>query len=123
MSASMLRILAFVALALFASRDPRAFAEASSVDQSAAGLRLAEMVCGPCHAVTLRRDELPVLNPPATSFADLAQRPSLTDKSLREFLGSNHRGLGPAEAMPNPRLMDYQIDEIVAYFATLKAKR
>ena len=51
----------------------------------------------------------------------LAQRPRLTEAALREFLGSNHRNLGPAAAMPNPRLADYQIDEIVAFMMSLKA--
>lgn len=111
-------------LGLFISFAPPAKAsEVPSIDQVAGGRKLAQMVCGACHVVTIRREEQPVLNPPATSFAVLAQRPSLTEKSLREFLGSNHRNLGPAEAMPNPRLADYQIDEIVAYFMTLKAAR
>jgi len=96
-------------------------AEAVSGDQIAAGRKFAERVCGACHVVTQQRDELPVLAPPGPSFAVLAQRPALTEQSLREFLGSNHRNLGPAEAMPNPRLVDYQINEIVAYFMSLKA--
>jgi len=29
--------------------------------------------------------------------------------------------MGPHEAMPNPRLVDYQIDEIVALMMSLKA--
>lgn len=117
------RCFASVTLALFANLPSPAQTEVTSIDQVAAGRKLAEMICGACHVVTTRRDERPVLNPPAISFAVLAQRPSLTEKSLREFLGSNHRNLGPAEAMPNPRLVDYQIDEIVAYFGTLKAAR
>jgi mono/diheme cytochrome c family protein len=96
-------------------------AEVVSGDQIAAGRTFAERVCGACHVVTQQRDELPVLAPPGPSFAVLAQRPALTEQSLREFLGSNHRNLGPAEAMPNPRLVDYQINEIVAYFMSLKA--
>jgi mono/diheme cytochrome c family protein len=117
------RCSALVTLLLVASLVSPAQVEATSVDQVAAGRKLAEMICGACHVVTTRPDERPVLNPPATSFAVLAQRPSLTEKSLREFLGSNHRNLGPAEAMPNPQLVDYQIDEIVAYFETLKTAR
>ena len=87
------------------------------------GRKFAHRVCGACHVVAQQRDELPVLAPPGPSFAVLAQRPLLTEQSLREFLGSNHRSMGPHEAMPNPRLADYQIDEIVAFFMTLKAAR
>jgi mono/diheme cytochrome c family protein len=96
-------------------------ARAESPDLVAAGRNFVGRVCGACHAVTGQRDELPVLSPPGPSFAVLAQRPSLTEPALREFLGSNHRGLGPHEAMPNPRLADYQIDEIVAFMMSLKA--
>jgi mono/diheme cytochrome c family protein len=96
-------------------------ARAGTPDLVAAGRNFAGRVCGACHVLT--RDELPVLSPPGPSFAVLAQRPSLTEPALREFLGSNHRGLGPHEAMPNPRLVDYQIDEIVAFMMSLKADK
>lgn len=92
-------------------------------DQIAAGRTFAGRVCGACHVVEQQRDELPVLAPPGPSFAVLAQRPQLTEASLREFLGSNHRSMGPHEAMPNPRLADYQIDEIVAFMMSLKATK
>jgi mono/diheme cytochrome c family protein len=112
-----------VAATLLVSLALSSRAGAASGDQIAAGREFAERVCGACHVVTQQRDELPVLAPPGPSFAVLAQRPALTEQSLREFLGSNHRNLGPAEAMPNPRLVDYQINEIVTYFMSLKAGR
>jgi mono/diheme cytochrome c family protein len=112
--------IVLVTFALSATQASPAQAEVPSDDQVAAGRRLAEMVCGACHVVAQQRDELPVLAPPGPSFAVLARRPALTEQALREFLGSNHRNLGPAEAMPNPGLVGYQIDEIVAYFMTLK---
>lgn len=96
-------------------------AETPTSDMVAAGRKFAQRVCGVCHVVTQQRDELPVLAPPGPSFAVLAQRPLLTEQALREFLASNHRTLGPHEAMPNPRLVDYQIDEIVAFVMSLKA--
>ena len=61
-------------------------AEVSSADQVAAGRDFASRVCGACHVVTQRRDELAVLAPPRPSFAVLAQRPLLTEQALREFL-------------------------------------
>jgi mono/diheme cytochrome c family protein len=96
-------------------------AETPAADQITAGRNFAHLVCGACHVVTQQRDELPVLAQPGPSFAVLAQRPLLTEAALREFLGTNHRNLGPAGAMPNPRLADYQIDEIVAFMMSLKA--
>jgi mono/diheme cytochrome c family protein len=98
-------------------------ARAQTPDQVAAGRNLAARVCSACHVVTQQRDELPVLAPPGPSFAVLAQRPLLTEAALREFLAQNHRNFGPHEAMPNPRLVDYQIEEIVAFVMSLKAGR
>ena len=115
---------ALMTLMLLAGLASSALAETTPTDdQIAAGRKFAHRVCGACHVVAQQRDELPVLAPPGPSFAVLAQRPLLTEQSLREFLGSNHRRMGPHEAMPNPRLADYQIDEIVAFFMTLKAAR
>jgi mono/diheme cytochrome c family protein len=114
---------AIVALALLAGLASPVQAQTSPGDQVAAGRKFASRVCGACHVVMQQRDELPVLAPPGPSFAVLAQRPLLTEQALREFLGSNHSGMGPHEAMPNPRLADYQIDEIVAFMMSLKAAK
>jgi mono/diheme cytochrome c family protein len=116
-----IRKSAIVSLTLMSGLASGAQGQMPSADQIAAGRDLARRVCGACHVVMQQRDELPVLAPPGPSFAVLAQRPSLTQAWLREFLGPNHRNLGPHEAMPNPRLADYQIDEIVALMMSLKA--
>jgi mono/diheme cytochrome c family protein len=110
-----------VGMVLLAGLVRGAQAEAPGSEQIEAGRKFAGRVCGACHVVTQQRDQLPVLAQPGPSFAVLARRPLLTEQSLREFLGSNHRDLGPAQAMPNPRLADYQIDEIVAFMMSLKA--
>jgi mono/diheme cytochrome c family protein len=112
---------ALMTLMLLAGLVSSVRAETPASDQVAAGRNFASRVCAACHVVTQRRDELPVLTQPGPSFAVLAQRPLLTEQALRDFLGSNHRGMGPHEAMPNPRLADYQIDEIVAFMMSLKA--
>jgi mono/diheme cytochrome c family protein len=110
-------------LMLVAGLATGAQAETPDADHVAAGRNFARRVCGACHVVMQQRDELPVLAPPGPSFAVLAQRPLLTEQALRDFLGSNHRAMGPHEAMPNPRLADYQIDEIVAFMMSLKATK
>jgi mono/diheme cytochrome c family protein len=115
-----IRKSAIVLVALMSGLASGAQAQPSA-DRIAAGRDLARRVCGSCHVVMQQRDELPVLVPPGPSFAVLAQRPLLTEAWLREFLGSNHRSMGPHEAMPNPRLADYQIDAIVAFMMSLKA--
>jgi mono/diheme cytochrome c family protein len=118
-----IRKSAIVSLALLSGLASGAQAETPPADQIAAGRDLSRRICGACHVVMQQRDELPVLAPPGPSFAVLAQRPSLTEAWLREFLGPNHRNMGPHAAMPNPRLADYQIDAIVAFVMSLKAAK
>jgi mono/diheme cytochrome c family protein len=52
----------------------------------------------------------------------VARRPWFTETSLRQLLASNHRRVGPDQAMPNPRLSENQIDAIVAYLEALRAE-
>jgi mono/diheme cytochrome c family protein len=117
----MLRQSALLTLTLMLSVASTARAATPNGDLVAAGRSFAQRVCGACHVVTPQSKETPLLSPPGPSFAVLAQRPLLTEQVLREFLASNHGAMGPHEAMPNPRLVDYQIDEIVAFMMSLKA--
>ncbi len=101
-------------------------------DQVAEGRNLAHVICGTCHLVpganatptpSLSAPNRPAPRFPAPGFAELATRPSVTEASLRQLLASNHRWIGADQAMPNPRLNESQIDEIVAYFEALKAQQ
>jgi mono/diheme cytochrome c family protein len=119
----MLRQSALLTLMLSAAFASTARAETPDSELIAAGRSFAQRVCGACHVVTPQSKETPLLSPPGPSFAALAQRPLLTEQTLREFLASNHGTMGPHEAMPNPRLVGYQIDEIVAFMMSLKAEK
>jgi hypothetical protein len=95
-------------------------AEEFSPRQIAKGHDFAQNVRSACHVVTGEAGETPVLRQPGPSFSAIAKRPEFSTAWLRGFLKSNHSQLGPREAMPNPTLVDYQIDELVAYFSSLK---
>jgi len=97
-----------------------AWADQPSARQIAAGRAFAKRVCAACHVVTGEPGETPLLKQPAPSFPAIAQRPNFSSDALREFLSSNHSRVGPHEAMPNPALLGYQIDELIAYFGSLK---
>lgn len=99
------------------------FADQDFADQVAEGRTLAHSVCGVCHAVPGKPNVPLGMSFAAPSFIELVQRPSFTEAALRQLLASEHRRLGPSQAMPNPRLNDSQIDEIVAYFEALKAEQ
>lgn len=95
-------------------------AEQSSAELVASGRAFALKVCWACHVVAKDQTETPILSHPAPSFLTIAQRPDLTEEALRKFLASHNETMGPAGRMPNPRLVDYQIDEVVAYIMSLR---
>ena len=91
-------------------------------DQIAQGRALAHGTCGTCHVVSDAARESPDSRYPAPSFGEIAGRASFSADDLRRLLTSNHRRVGPDKAMLNPRLAEYQIEAIVAYFATLQGR-
>ncbi len=99
------------------------FTDQDFADQVAEGRRLAYTICGVCHVVPDKPNVPLGMSFSAPSFVDLARRPAFTEATLRQLLASEHRRVGPAQAMPNPRLNDNQIDAIVAYFEVLKAEQ
>jgi cytochrome c553 len=99
------------------------FTDQLFVDQVAEGRALARAICGNCHVVSDNANERPDSRFPTPSFPELASRPSFSADDIRQLLLSGHRRLGPDQTMPNPRLAAYQVEEIVAYFETLRAQR
>jgi mono/diheme cytochrome c family protein len=99
------------------------FADQDFADRVAEGSTLAHTICGICHVVPDKSNVPFGLSFPAPSFAELVRRSSFSEASLRQLLASNHRRVGPDQAMPNPRLSDDQIEEIVAYLDDLKAEQ
>ena len=98
------------------------FTDQDFVNRVAEGRTLARTICGICHAVPDKPNVPLGLSFSAPSFLDLARRPSFTEANVRGLLASNHRRVGPHQAMPNPRLTEDQIEEIVAYFEDLRAE-
>jgi mono/diheme cytochrome c family protein len=89
-------------------------------DLVARGDKLAQLVCSVCHVVARDDKHVPLLPEPGPSFVDVAARPATTEASLRAYLATRHPDMGPAGQMPNPRLVDYEIDELVAYILSLR---
>jgi hypothetical protein len=99
------------------------FSDQLFADQIAQGRALARGTCGLCHIVSDASRETPAFRFPAPSFSEIASRPSFSANDLRQLLTSNHRRVGPDQAMLKPKLVEYQIDAIVAFFETLQADR
>ncbi len=104
------------------------FTDQAFADQVAEGRALAHAICATCHVIPDKAGVAPApgLAAPsisAPSFSELIQRPSFSDATLRQLLGSSHRRVGSEQAMLNPHLTENQIEEIVAYFSVLRAER
>lgn len=93
------------------------------VDQVSEGQALARASCGTCHVIADAAKETAAARPPTPSFPEIVRRPSFSADAIRHFLSSGHRRIGPAQAMPNPRLTENQIEAVVAYLETLRADR
>ena len=83
------------------------------------GRDFAELVCSACHVVSEDR-QTPILRDPGPPFVQIARRASTTNGGLRTYLDTKHPDMGPSGRMPNPRLADYQIDEVVDYILSLR---
>ena len=84
------------------------------------GRTLALRACGPCHVVGVSQEFAPILRRPGPRFDAIAAKPTTTAESLENFLTTTHRTLEYPQGMPDPRLVDYQIREIVSYLMSLK---
>ena len=86
------------------------------------GHRLALEICAYCHLAASDQEAGPFLQPPARSFASIAQGPDISADSLRVFLNTTHRSVGAKSGMPNPQLLNSQINQVAAYLLSLRKK-
>jgi hypothetical protein len=104
------------------------FTDQAFPDQVTEGRTLAHAICAACHVLPDKTDVTRVPgvaapSHPAPNFSELIQRPSFSDATLRQLLGSSHRRVGSEQAMLNPHLTENQIEQIVAYFEVLRAEQ
>jgi len=86
-------------------------ATAQEIGDAKRGRVLAETVCAECHAVdkgALSR------NGNAPTFQTVATTPGMTAMALRVALRTSHK------EMPNLVLKNQEVDDVIAYIATLK---
>ena len=88
---------------------------------AAQGEHIARAICAACHVVASDQDFPPLLRAPAPPFAEIANRPGTTDKSLRHFISATHwdeRTL--PMTMPNPQLTGAQATAVTQYILSLR---
>jgi mono/diheme cytochrome c family protein len=91
-------------------------------DPVAQGHHLATLICSACHVAAPDQNFAPILQPPAPPFVSIAQRSDVTADFLRTFLTTTHRDISNPKGMPNPQLLDYQIEQISAYILSLRKR-
>jgi mono/diheme cytochrome c family protein len=96
-------------------------AESASGADVASGRQIAMNVCSSCHVAAPYQTTLPVLNPPAPAFADIANRPAQSAAKLRSFILTTHwDGKTVPVTMPNPMLLDDQARAVARYIMSLR---
>jgi mono/diheme cytochrome c family protein len=123
MSEEEMKTIALTSLALLLIASEGALAEEPPKDLAAAGHEFALKVCANCHVVEKGQKAAPLLKPPAPSFTSIVARREVNEPWLRAFLSKPHGNMGRAQKMPNPQLVDFQIDKIVAYFQLLSKEK
>ena len=96
-------------------------AAAEEIGNPVEGHVLALKICSFCHVVAADQEFPPTLRKPAPSFRAIANRRGTTGESLRRFLATTHTTIAEPANMPNPRMTDEQIVDIVAYILTLRS--
>jgi mono/diheme cytochrome c family protein len=106
------------------SLTPRALSADKPADRAVErGHRIALHICTACHVVEATQEYPVLLDPPAPPFNEIAHRPDLTRASLRHFILTTHWDQETLPlTMPNPQLLDDQVNDVVAYILSLPTR-
>jgi cytochrome c1 len=95
-------------------------------DRGSAGLGLAVAlnVCTSCHIVMPDQEFPPIFEgpPKPPTFSEIANRPDVTEESLRRFLSTTHSVMTLPLQMPNPELTDNQTKNVISFILSLRKK-
>lgn len=85
------------------------------------GRQLALEVCSVCHDVGAHQQIAPRLGQATPGFADIANRPDTSARSLRKFITTTHWDEHTIPiTMPNPMLNDDQVTDVITYILSLR---
>jgi len=107
-------------LGLLCASYPLWAQDSSNSDNIRAGHRLAILVCGNCHVAATDQPNEPVLRTPAPALEMIAQRKDISAAWIKSYLQTTHKGLDNPHGMPNPELIDSQVEQISAYILSLR---
>ncbi|MGD0634121.1 MAG: cytochrome c [Beijerinckiaceae bacterium] len=89
------------------------------------GLAVALNVCTSCHIVMPDQEFPPIFDgpPKPPTFSEIANRPDVTEESLRNFISTTHSSMTMPVRMPNPELTDDQIKNVISFILSLRKKQ
>jgi cytochrome c551/c552 len=108
------------ALSLLAIAAPAGAQMVNSADTARKGHDLANIACSNCHQVAVDQRAAPVLATPAPSFDSIAQRTDINADALEHFITSTRRSSDHPTDMPNPYLLEYQVQQVLTYILSLR---
>jgi mono/diheme cytochrome c family protein len=86
----------------------------------AAGEKVARNVCAACHVVASDQAP-PPLSTTTPSFTEIANRPGVSEKTLRPFIMQTHWDMKTLPlTMPNPMLTQEQATDVARYILSLR---
>jgi mono/diheme cytochrome c family protein len=106
-----MKTLRLITLLSFALVVPTLAQTQNAPPDAARGQDLARRWCAACHLVKLR---LTTIDPP--TFSAIADDPRKTPDSLRNFLAGPHKDMPPIQLTPS------QIEDLIAYLASLRGQ-
>ena len=113
-------VSAFTALTIVPIAGPAWAQMVNSAETARKGHDLATVVCSNCHQLAVDQRAAPILAPPAPSFDSIAQRPDINADVLEHFIITTRRSEDHPTSMPNPYLLEYQVQEVVTYILSLR---
>jgi mono/diheme cytochrome c family protein len=113
-------VAALAALPIVLIAGPASAQMVNSADTARRGHDLATVACSNCHQVAIEQRGAQLRAPPAASFDSIAQRPDINADVLEHFINSTRRNVDHPTGMPNPYLLEYQVQQVVTYILSLR---
>lgn len=106
----------------FAADIQNGYADTAPADPMLArGKQIARQRCSACHVVAGAQEFPPLLHSQEPGFAEIANRPSTTNKSIQKFITTTHwDGKTIPMTMPDPMLTPEQVMAVSRYIMSLR---
>ena len=100
---------------------PAQAADPTDIATLKGGESIARVICSACHVVAKVQEFPPLLQPPAPSFEEIANRPGTTVDSVRHFVTHTHWDTKTLPMkMPDVMLTNEQASLVARYLVSLR---